>query len=389
MFKPKIILVDLTGRFPQYTSRLYKALKELSSSVHFASINSLDPKDGLTLEGDFNLLEIEFLRKNRRKQTFIHQLFKLLEIIVNVFYLEIQKIKIRPQVIHYQYFPLIEHFPLIEFTFLKFNKYLGIKTVYTVHNILPHNTGDRFKSIYNKLYSLCDILIVHTIESSDQLVNEFNVDKSKVQIIPHGELSIDSDKIKKPYKYHKNLCKNKVVLCFGRISRYKGIEKLLDAFALLSNTRTTLLIAGNGDDSYLNELKLRSQSKKIQNVIFDNRFIPESELHDMFDITDVVVFPYSKITQSGAVLMALSQGKAIICSDLLAFHELLENEVQGEIINCDNSDLLCRRIKYILNNKDYRLSLGINAKKMISKRYNWKSIANLTIKTYQNEFGQF
>ena len=386
MFKQKIILVDLTGRFPQYTSRLYKALKELSSSVHFASINSLDHKDGITIDGDFNLLEIGFLRKNRRKQTFTHQLFKLLEIIVNVFYLEIQKIKIRPQVIHYQYFPLIEHFPFIEFTFLKFNNYLGIKTVYTVHNILPHNTGNRFRSIYNKLYSLCDILIVHTIESSDQLVNEFNIDKSKVRIIPHGELSMERDEIKSKYKFHQKLEKNKVVLCFGRISRYKGIEKLLDAFALLSNTSTTLLIAGNGDDTYLDELKLRSHSKKIENIIFDNRFIPESELLDLFDIVDLVVFPYTKITQSGAVLMVLSQGKAIICSDLLAFHELIENKVEGEIINCENTDLLYKRIKYMLNNKGYRLSLGLNAKQMMSKKYNWNSIALSTIKTYKSEF---
>ena len=386
MCKQKIILVDLTGRFPQYTSRLHKALKELSSSVFFASINSLDPKDGLTLDGDFNLLEIGLLRKNRRKQTYIHQLIKLFETIYNRIYLEIQKIKIRPQVIHYQYFPLIEYFPFIEFTFLKLDNYLGIKTVYTVHNILPHNTGDRFRSIYTKLYSLCDILIVHTIESSDQLVNEFNIDKSKVQIVPHGELTIDQDEIRNKYKYYQKLEKSKVVLCFGRISRYKGIENLLDAFTLLANTNTTLLIAGNGDDSYLNELKLRSQSKKIENIIFDNRFIPELELHDLFDIVDLVVFPYTKITQSGAVLMALSQGKAIICSDLLAFHELLKNEVEGEIINCENSDLLYKRIKYILNNRDYRLSLGLKAKQMMAKRYNWDSIALSTFKTYKSEF---
>ena len=71
---------------------------------------------------------------------------------------------------------------------------------------------------------------------------------------------------------------------------------------------------------------------------------------------------------------------------MLAFHELLENEVEGEIINCENSDLLYKRIKYILNNKDYRLSLGLNAKQMMSKRYNWDSIALSTIKTYKSEF---
>lgn len=130
---------------------------------------------------------------------------------------------------------------------------------------------------------------------------------------------------------------NKYILFFGRVCFYKGIHILYDAFL---NSRLAdeykLVIAGAGDVFF-------SHRTDERNVIFINRFIPDSEINFLFSNSDFVVYPYLQVTMSGVLQMAHYFGKRAIISDLPFFLDnMIESDMQFE---CGIADSLCLRME--------------------------------------------
>ena len=102
-------------------------------------------------------------------------------------------IKTRPSVIHFQWFkfPIVDYF-LLKIISLFLNK---VKIVYTVHNVLPHNTVNTHKYIYEKIYKIVHKIIIHDQYSKNILSKSFNIKPLKIHVIPHGILPIKKKKL--------------------------------------------------------------------------------------------------------------------------------------------------------------------------------------------------
>ena len=72
--------------------------------------------------------------------------------------------KLKPKLVHVQWFRL-QHFDLYYYRLAK--KLFGFKLVYTAHNILPLNTGDRYMPVFSKIYGICDEIIVHSAQDEN------------------------------------------------------------------------------------------------------------------------------------------------------------------------------------------------------------------------------
>src|SRR5260370_16150940 len=96
----------------------------------------------------------------------------------------------KPDILPIQGIPMVRKLPF-EVWFLILVKKLGIKLVYTVHNVLPHDTGKRFVLAFRRVYKEMDALICHTDAAKRPIIREFSVDPERICVMPHGPLLHD------------------------------------------------------------------------------------------------------------------------------------------------------------------------------------------------------
>jgi len=329
---------------------------------------------------------IDFIAKLHIRNKPIRQGLKALEYILNLINLLLRFILHRPDIIHIEWLPLVCR-TSVELWFLKIMKKRGVKLVYTVHNVLPHDTGLKYKSKFYKVYDMMDALICHTQESKDQLTSNFKIPDSKIWVIPLGPFFHDSIKITKSEArailgYQDD---TPIVLFFGSIRPYKGVEYFLEVWKIVTENcpGALLIIAGNGDKEYLEQLEAKIKDHGLnKSVVTDFRFIPNDELPIFHQAADIIVYPYRAITQSGALFTGMSFGKAIVATSSGGFKETLQHGVTGLLIEYGEIQEWADNIINLINNPSERLRLGNAALKELNERYSWNVIADRTLECY-------
>lgn len=212
----------------------------------------------------------------------------------------------RPDIVHFQWFKI----PLFDLYILKKIKRINSKSkiVFTAHNVLPHDTGDKYKKIYGKIYNFVDGIIVHGNRTKQSLVEAFGVAPNKISVIPHGFL---------PRKIWQERGRASNVLTFsliGSLTKYKGVDLLVDAWTssamLSSSDACRLIIAGSG------RMDCLLTAEKCQSIQVINKFLSDDELDEIVSQTDVALLPYREISQSGVLLTMLAAHIPVIVSDV-------------------------------------------------------------------------
>ena len=175
-----------------------------------------------------------------------------------------------------------------------------------------------------------------------------------------------------------------VVGYVGFISTYKGLETLIEA--IVNVPKTALLIAGGshvGDDTqHMMQLKERT-SKVLQGRCQWLGWIPDERLPTIYGALDLVVYPSRFATESGALLMALSHGKACITSRLPPFQE---KEKLGALMTFKDVKDLTRKIKRLLKDDEMRKSLEEGARRYCEDN-SWGKVAMKHIELYESLVG--
>ena len=241
-----------------------------------------------------------------------------------------------------QFLPMVtERLPL-DLWFVQFCRRRGAKIVLTVHDLLPHDTGETHKQIFHDLYHMVDGIICHSENIRERLVVEFSVQKEKIAVIPHGPFFYDLPVPAEQTLQSFGLDPRKLLALWqGIISPYKGIDLLLEAWQKVEVNRggCFLLIVGTGPQNYWNKFANKSQSQTEPRQ-FHLCFISTEELVALYRAADIVVYPYRAITTSGALATGLALGKTIVASDLPVFRELLTDRQNGLLVDPQNSEAL-------------------------------------------------
>ena len=127
---------------------------------------------------------------------------------------------------------------------------------------------------------------------------------------------------------------DKVLLFFGYIRHYKGLDILMEALALLlkEDPSYRLLVAG---ESYEEEAQYQQLMDKLgirEYVRFKNEFIPNERVARYFEASDVVVLPYRSATQSGILNMAYGFEKPVVITDVGGLGEFVDEEKTGIVV---------------------------------------------------------
>ena len=276
-------------------------------------------------------------------------------------------------------------------------KLFGKHIVYTAHNVNPYSrdgNGNVFKEkSLSFLYNKVDKIIVHTSQMRDALINQFNIDSSKISICLHGINNFAQGALisKNDARIHLNVKgSKKVILFFGQVGYYKGLDILLESIneLIIKGEDVFLIIRGRPKNckEYVDEcLEIIRKYNLYDKVDLKFDFIPHSEVDIIFQAADVVCLPYRSIFQSGVVFMALKYGVPMIATDVGNFKEdilmnengMLAKEISAESLSTAFIEFF--KSQYYLN-PDIKSRIIKDAKAY----YSWDKIGMEYIQIYEN-----
>jgi glycosyltransferase involved in cell wall biosynthesis len=386
--RPSVFMMDLLATVPYYTAYLSKALLKERVNLTVGSISYyLDP-DCFSSRGikiDPGLLDVV---GKFRLPRLPRRALKLLEAILNLFALSTRFFITCPDVIHVQYLPMLKWQLPLDFWFLALCRKRGSKIVLTVHDLLPHDTGEAYKRTFDELYRMVDAIICHSDHIRTRLVAEFSVPEEKISVIPHGPFFYDlpATGLEQTLRFLEIEPDQTLVLWQGIIFPYKGIDLLLHSWQQVEaqSDVACLVIAGTGAPELLDQIRRQVIQLGLKRVKLYFRFISTEELVAMYRAASVVVYPYRAITTSGALATGLALGKAIVASDLPVFRELLSNRENALLVNPQDSDELAGALIELIHYPILRERLAQKVREMNFGDQSWLSIAEKTIQTYES-----
>lgn len=382
----KVFVMDLWCYVPYYDRYLCEGLRDEDMEVTLGSVCPYqDPEyfARVGLSNDPGLIDV--VPRLRIPNDSIRRVLMLVECCINMCALLVRFVVSKPDILHIQWIPMVRRLPF-EIWFLSLVKKLGIRLVYTVHNVLPHDTREKFVPVFRRVYKEMDALICHTDESKGRLIREFSADPERIWVIPHGPLFHDAKRdTVKASKAALSLPENEtLVLWQGIIRPYKGLDFLLEGWRKIDakSLNVRLVIAGTGEPKLLQAIK--DQVAKLglrESVRLDFRFIPDDELPKYYQASDILVYPYSTVTTSGALMMALAYQKAILATNLPAFQEVLRDGETALLVDYGDVDALANSLRRLIQDPKQREILA--SKVESSGDFNsWGRIAKETRRCY-------
>ena len=278
--------------------------------------------------------------------------------------------------------------------FINLLKLLRFKLVYTIHDLRPQEYDAHIdRNLLRKTYHRVDALIVHAEKTKRELVTAFDVDPDKVYVIPHGSNNL----FDATHEISKEIAKNrlrisssqKVILFFGIIKRYKGLEYLVEAFHAVKEqvSNTTLLVVGSIYEADVEGFKYYSrlidQIGSRDDVVCVPKYVPIETIHAYFSAADVVVLPYTETYTSGVLLTAYAAGRPVIVTDTGALSEIVESGRSGLVVPPRDAKALSEAIVELFARSDIE-EMGRYAKYLAEARYSWTHVASKTNELYRS-----
>jgi glycosyltransferase involved in cell wall biosynthesis len=224
------------------------------------------------------------------------------------------------------------------------------KKVAIIHNLIPHEKRF-FDSLFNRMFlSAYDVLIVLS-SAVQQDVFKYKP-KAKVILLSHPPYEGQGTIISKE-QARNNLGLDphkKTLLFFGLIRPYKGLAELIAAFAQLDDSYQ-LLIAGEvygSSQFYMEALNALPNP----NWKFVNRYLSDKEVDIYFAAADLAVLPYLSATQSGIRALALSQKRAVLCTNVGGLAEGLVASGQGFELPSTDPKTFANKVQSLFNQGD-------------------------------------
>lgn len=296
----------------------------------------------------------------------------------------------RPQIVHFHFYQI----PILDYILLYGLQLLGIKTITTVHDVLPFERGVDFASErgnnYRRLYELSSGLILHSKFAWESLTKLDPNLLAKSTLIPHGSFAclfkdhvLSSDQARTDLDIEAN---TPVILVFGTIKPNKRLDLVIESMARLLVTcpQARLIVAGKPKDRDIaDDQALAERLGVTENILWRLDYLTDEELVTYICAADVVVFPYEWVYQSGALLMAMSFGKAVVATAVGSNVDLIRHEQTGILVSLDDPDVMADAIGKILDDPTWAMTLGDAAYEYVSRELAWESIAEATLAYYK------
>ncbi len=256
--------------------------------------------------------------------------------------------------------------------------------VMTAHYVLPPEASRRQLATARRIFGAMDTVIAHSEHGARSLRERVGLDPARVRVIPHGAFDYLTElPEEKPLLLELQGAEGPVVLFFGLLRPYKGLEVLLDAFAKVDGAE--LWIVGNPRMDV--EPLRRAASAAPGRVRFVTRFIDDAEIPAIFRAADLVVLPYLDAEHSGVLYTGLAFGKPLLLSEVGGFPEVAATGA-ARLVPPGDADALSAALNELVADAAGRERLAAAARQAAAGPYSWDAIAAQTISLYEELLGE-
>jgi glycosyltransferase involved in cell wall biosynthesis len=243
------------------------------------------------------------------------------------------------------------------------------KLVFICHESFPYEKR-LFTNVLNKAaFKMAHSIVVHSTKDAEKIQKMSPRTKVSKLFLPLFDFFPKDNMKKLPG------LQGQVLLFFGYVRKYKGLNYLIDALpTVLKAKPATLLIVGEfweDKKSYLDQIQKLGLQKNIQLV---DRYVPDNEVQEYFSTADVVVAPYVRATQSAAISTAYAFDKPVIATNVGGLPEMVLHGKTGYLVRPGDSDALAKAIIKLKN--PAKFNKGIQ---QIKKDLSWERFCALLI----------
>ncbi len=336
--------------------------------------------------------------------------------------LRCRRIAAQADIAHYQWLPVQQ----LDAHLLPRRRRAGRpRLLITAHDVLPREPRRGQLRGQRRLYERFDAIVVHSQHGADRLTRELRLAPEKVHVIRHGafahlaalpvgpppfggQAKRLSDPAIRPTAEDEAANREAaegraafaeaptggrapVVLFFGLLRPYKGLDVLLQAWRRLSAAErdgAQLWIAGMPRMSLATaglpdlDTATGKRAAAAAHIHVAARFITDGELPAYFARADLVVLPYREIDQSGVLFTALAFGKPLLLSAVGGFPELAATGA-ARLVPPGDPDALAGALARLLGDPDELERMGSAARAAAAGPYSWAAIAREHLDLYE------
>jgi glycosyltransferase involved in cell wall biosynthesis len=249
-------------------------------------------------------------------------------------------------------------------------------------NILPHEKRFGDKAFTKYFLKSCDAFITMSEKVMNDLrrfvpMDSFGEKQKPIRLVHHPLYDSFGDSLpKNEAREHLGLPQNeKIILFFGFIRRYKGLDLLFDAMNHLKTSGIKLLVAG---EFYEDDKPYKEQIEKIgirDQLILKTEFIPDSEVKYYLCAADAVIQPYRSATQSGVTPLAYHYEKPMIVTNVGGLPSLVPHEKAGLVVAPEPKAIADGILKFYQLGENYFIP-HLRSEKL---KYNWSNLVHTIV----------
>ena len=221
-------------------------------------------------------------------------------------------------------------------------------------------------------------IIVHGEALKEEMIKEYSLPDNKVHAIQFGEHEVA------PFRrYYRDdiIEKGNLVLFFGRIVEYKGLEYLIKAEpTIVREVGGAKIVIAGARDSFLKYENMIGDRK--ESFIIHNYHISYKEAAELFQECSVVVLPYTEASQSGVIPTAYGFMKPVVVTNVGSIPNVVDEGITGFIVPPKDPQAIADAVVKLLKNEGLRKQMGQNAYKKLKKDFAWDKIVEDTSEIY-------
>lgn len=269
---------------------------------------------------------------------------------------------------------------------------LGVRLVWTVHNLLDHErTAPRSElAVRRAVARLVDRIVVHCEDARKAVSETYRLPErvtDRVRVVPHGNFAdVYADEVSQSTARDRLDLPTgvPVVTFFGMIRPYKNVPELIETFKRIDGEARLLVVGNPWNDAV--ERRVRGASAADDRVHTVLEFVPEDEIQVYMRASDAVVLPFDSVLTSGSAVLAMTFGRAVVAPLMGCLPELIGSE-GGHLYDPTESDGLYTALRGATADRDRLRSMGRRNREAISE-FDWNRVAERTRDVYTSEAGR-
>ena len=224
-----------------------------------------------------------------------------------------------------------------------------------------------------------DQIVVWTNGEAAHMIAEFGLPEEKLTIMPPG---VDTNAFS-PSQTSTSKCNRRRILYVGRLDALKGVDLLIDAFAILVHRGldVDLQIVGGGTADEFRRVLGRISKLRLTDRVKLPGALPQSELPAIYSNADCIVAPSFHETFGLAVLEAAACGTPAVAADVDGLRSIVVDNETGYLIRDRDPVLYADKIIQIVGNRDAQFTMSDAARKR-AQTFSWDSTVNGLVDVY-------